>query len=129
METAAPDNQIKGTVLLADDEEMVLDIGVQMLKRLGFNVIPVESGRKAIETFKAKRDSIDIIILDIVMPDLSGAEVVDAIKAIDPNSKIVLASGYGKDRKINAIMQNCHGFIQKPFSLQQLSASIQSIIE
>ena len=129
METTAAEHQIKGTILLADDEEMVLDIGVQMLKRLGFNVIPVDSGRKAIETFVEKKDSIDIIILDIVMPDLGGAEVVDAIKDIDPNSKIMLSSGYGKDRKVNDIMQNCHGFIQKPFSLQELSASLQSIIE
>ena len=129
MQTTAAENQIKGTILLADDEEMVLDIGVQMLKRLGYNVIPVDSGLKAIETFEAKKDSIDIIILDMVMPDLGGAEVVDAIKDIDPNSKIMLSSGYGKDHKVNDIMQNCHGFIQKPFSLQELSNIIQSIIE
>ena len=129
MQIPAPDNQIKGTILLADDEAMVLDIGTQMLKRLGFNVIPVESGSKAIETYKEKKDSIDIIILDIVMPDLGGAEVVDAIKTIDPDSKIVLSSGYGKDRKITEMIQNCHGFIQKPFSMQELSVSLQSIME
>lgn len=129
METPAPDNQIKGTILLADDEEMVLDIGAQMLKRLGFNVISVENGTQAIETYKEQKESIDIIILDIVMPDLNGAEVVDAIKAIDPDTKIVLSSGYGKDRKITDILQNCHAFIQKPFSMQELSASLQSIME
>ena len=129
MATSAPDDQIKGTILLADDEEMVLDIGVQMLKRLGFNVIPVESGRKAIEIFKEKKDSIDVIILDIVMPDLGGAEVVDAIRDIDPNTKIMLSSGYGRDRKITDIMQNCHAFIQKPFSMQELSASLQTIMK
>ena len=67
METPAPDNQIKGTILLADDEKLVLDIGVQMLKRLGFNVIAVESGRKAIEAYQEKNDSIDIVILDLVI--------------------------------------------------------------
>ena len=129
METPAPDNQIKGTILLVDDEKMVLDIGVQMLTRLGFNVIPVESGRKAIQTFKERKDSIDIIVIDIVMPDLGGAEVVDAIKDIDPDTKIMLSSGYGRDRKITDIMQNCHAFIQKPFSMQELSTSLQSIME
>ena len=129
MENTVAENQFKGTILLADDEEMVLDIGVQMLKRLGFNVIPVDCGRKAIETFVEKKDSIDIIILDIVMPDLGGAEVVDAIKEIDPNSKIMLSSGYGKDRKVNDLMQYCRGFIQKPFSLQELSTLIQSVME
>jgi CheY-like chemotaxis protein len=129
METPAPDNQIKGTILLADDEEMVLDIGVQMLRRLGYHVIPVENGIKAIETFKQKKDSIDIIILDIVMPDLGGAEVVDAIREIDPDKKIMLSSGYGRDRKITDMMQNCHAFIQKPFSMKELSAKLQAITE
>ena len=129
METLAPDNQIKGTILLADDEKMVLDIGVQMLKRLGFKVIAVESGRKAIETFQEKNDSIDIVILDIVMPDLGGAEVVDAIKGINPNTKIMLSSGYGRDSKITDIMQYCHAFIQKPFSMKELSAALQDIME
>ena len=129
METPAPDNQIKGTILLVDDEKMVLDIGVQMFTRLGFNVIPADSGRKAIETFKERKDSIDIIVLDMVMPDLGGAEVVDAIKDIDPNTKIILSSGYGRDHNTADIMQNCHAFIQKPFSMQELSASLESIME
>ena len=129
MEIPAPDNQIKGTILLADDEEMVLDIGVQMLKRLGYNVIPVESGRKAIETFQEKNDSIDIVILDFVMPDLDGAEVVAAIKDINPHTKIMLSSGYGRDRKMTEIMRSCHGFIQKPFSMKELSSTLQAIMQ
>ena len=129
METPAQDNQIKGTILLADDEKMVLDIGVQMLKRLGFNVIAVDSGRKAIETFQEKNDSIDIVILDIVMPDLGGAEVVDAIRDMKPDAKIMLSSGYGRDGKTADIMQNCHAFIQKPFSMKELSAVLQDIME
>jgi CheY-like chemotaxis protein len=129
METPAPDNQIKGTILLADDEKMVLDIGVQMLKRLGFNVIAVESGRKAIETYQKQNDAIDIVILDLVMPDLGGAEVVDAIKDINPETKIMLSSGYGRDRKTADIMQYCRAFIQKPFSMKELSATLQDIMQ
>jgi DNA-binding NtrC family response regulator len=129
MENTALDNQIKGTILLVDDEKMVLDIGVKMFTRLGFNVIPVENGRKAIETFKERKDTIDVIVLDIVMPDLGGAEVVEAIKDIDPNTKIMLSSGYGRDRNTADIMQNCNAFIQKPFRMQELSASLQSIME
>jgi len=129
METPAPDNQIKGTILLADDEKMVLDIGVQMLKRLGFNVIAVESGRKAIETYQKQNDAIDIVILDLVMPDLGGAEVVDAIKDINPETKIMLSSGYGRDGKTADIMQYCHAFIQKPFSMKELSATLQDLMQ
>lgn len=129
MEIPMPDSQIKGTILLADDEKMVLDIGVQMLKRLGFTVIAVESGKKAIETFEEKNDSIDLVILDLVMPDLGGAEVVDAIKKIDPDAKIMLSSGYGRDANTAALMQSCHAFIQKPFSMKDLTATLEDILQ
>jgi DNA-binding NarL/FixJ family response regulator len=62
------------------------------------------------------------------MPDLGGAEAVDAIKKINPNVKIMLSSGYGRDSNTNAIMKNCSGFIQKPFSMQQLSEAIQAVM-
>ena len=129
METPAPDSQIKGTILLADDEKMVLDIGVQMLKRLGFNVIAVESGKKAIETFQEKNESIDLVILDLVMPDLGGAEVVDAIKGINPDTKIMLSSGYGRDANTVDLMQSCNAFIQKPFSMKELTAMLEDILQ
>ena len=129
METPTPDSQIRGTILLADDEKMVLDIGVQMLKRLGFKVIAVESGKKAVDTFQEKSDSIDLVILDLVMPDLGGAEVVDAIKDINPDAKIMLSSGYGRDADTADLMQSCHAFIQKPFSMKDLTATLADILE
>ena len=129
MESPAPDTQIRGTILLADDEKMVLDIGVQMLKRLGFNVIAVESGKKAVETYQENKDSIDLVILDLVMPDLGGAEVVDAIKNINPDTKIVLSSGYGRDANTADLMQSCHAFIQKPFSMKELTATLGDILQ
>jgi DNA-binding NarL/FixJ family response regulator len=72
---------------------------------------------------------VDIVILDLVMPDLGGAEAVDAIRKINPNVKIMLSSGYGRDGNTNEIMKNCNGFIQKPFSMQQLSEAIQAVME
>ena len=71
----------------------------------------------------------DIVILDIVMPDLGGAEAVEAIKKIKPDVNIMLSSGYGRDRKINEIMKNCSGFIQKPFSMKELSEAIQAFMD
>lgn len=129
MESAEKTTQNYNTILLVDDEEMVLDIGVQMLKRLGYNVIKAESGTDAIGIFQKNRETIDIVILDIVMPDLGGGETVNAIKEINPNVKIVLSSGYGRDSKTNEILQRCHGFIQKPFSMKQLSETIAGLVE
>jgi DNA-binding NtrC family response regulator len=129
MESAGKTTQNDSTILLVDDEEMVLDIGVQMLKRLGYNVMKAESGTEAIGIFQKNRETIDIVILDIVMPDLSGSETVDAIKEINPNAKILLSSGYGRDSKTNEILQRCHGFIQKPFSMKELSEAVAGVVE
>ena len=126
MPTEAPAGEIKGTVLLADDEEMILEIGAQMLKRLGLNVVVAENGSKAIELFQDNKETVDIVILDIVMPGLSGAEAVEAIKKIKPDVQIILSSGYGRDRKTDEIMKNCSSFIQKPFSMKELSGAIQA---
>ncbi len=128
MATLAPETEIKGTILLADDEDMVREIGTQMLKRLGFDVIGAENGRKAIELYQENLEAVDVVILDLVIPDLGGAEAVDAIKKINPNVKIMLSSGYGRDSNTNKIMENCNGFIQKPFSMQQLSEAIQAVM-
>jgi CheY-like chemotaxis protein len=119
----------KNTILLVDDEEMVVDIGVQMLKRLGYNVLEAYSGTEAIEIFQKNSETVDIVIVDIVMPDIEGGETVDTIKQINPNVKIVLSSGYGRDGKANEILQRCNGFIQKPFSMQELSKTISEIAE
>ena len=129
MESAEKTTQNNQTILLVDDEEMVLDIGVQMLKRLGYNVMKAESGTQAISIFQENRETIDVVILDIVMPDFSGGETVDAIKEINPNAKILLSSGYGRDGKTNEILQRCHGFIQKPFSMKELSETVAGIVE
>jgi CheY-like chemotaxis protein len=129
MESAEKTTPNMSTILLVDDEEMVLDIGVQMLKRLGYKVMKAESGTEAISVFQKNRETIDVVILDIVMPDLSGSETVDAIKEINPNVKILLSSGYGRDGKTNEILQHCHGFIQKPFSMKELSETIAGIVE
>jgi CheY-like chemotaxis protein len=129
MATLAQETEIKGTILLADDEDMVREIGTQMLKRLGFDVIGAENGRKAIELYQDNLEAVDIVILDLVMPDLGGAEAVDVIRKINPHVKIMLSSGYGRDSNTNEIMKNCNGFIQKPFSMQQLSEAIQAVMD
>jgi two-component system cell cycle sensor histidine kinase/response regulator CckA len=128
MESSARVNAGKGIVLLVDDEQLVLDIGSQMVKRLGFDVIGAASGREAIKIFQKNSESIDIVILDLMMPDLGGPETIDALKEIQPNVNIVLSSGYGRDMQSPEILGRCRAFIQKPFNLNQLSQTISSIL-
>jgi CheY-like chemotaxis protein len=102
------------TILLVDDEDMVLAVGAQLLERLGYTVFSASSGREAIDLFQKKANAIDLVILDIVMPIMSGSEVYDRLKAIDPRIKVLLSSGYSIDGQAREILdRGCNGFIQK----------------
>lgn len=131
LEPEAADKRIfKGTetILLVDDEEMILDVTQLMLADIGYKVIAVKSGQEAIEAYKRHRDIIDIVILDMVMPDMEGSEVLDQIKHINPDIKILLASGYNLNSKVADILgKGCSGFIQKPFNLHKLSKELYRI--
>ncbi len=119
----------EGTILLVDDEKFVLDIGRQMLQRLGFQVFCAEGGQKALAVFSENRDAIDLVVLDMIMPDMGGADTFTRLKEIDPAVKVLLSSGYSIDgRASKIIQQGCDGFIQKPFSLQSLAEKVTAII-
>jgi signal transduction histidine kinase/CheY-like chemotaxis protein len=118
-----------GTVLLVDDEEMVLNVGRKVLERLGYSVLVAECGKEALEVYQTNKDRIDLIILDMIMPDIGGGEVYDRIKEVDPNVKVLLSSGYSVEGQANEILKRgCNAFIQKPYTMQQLSQSIGGII-
>jgi two-component system cell cycle sensor histidine kinase/response regulator CckA len=118
------------TILVVDDEERVLDAGGRMLKKLGYTVLEARSGREAIEIYKDDKDKIDLVILDMVMPCMDGGEVYDRMKEINPNVKVLLASGYTIDSEAKEILaRGCDAFMQKPFGMQELSIRIREILE
>jgi PAS domain S-box-containing protein len=90
------------TVLLVDDEEMVIDVGMQMLKKLGYEVLIARGGREALELCNKNRDEIDMVLLDMIMPDMGGSETYDRMRGINPNLKVLLSSGYS----IRSLMGN-----------------------
>ncbi len=130
------DEIVRGTetILLVDNEDMIIDIGEEMLKLLGFKVLLARSGREAVEIVsKAGREKgippIDLVILDMIMPDMGGGETYDRLKAVDPNIKILLSSGYSIDGEATRILdRGCNGFIQKPFNPAQLSRKIKEVL-
>ncbi len=118
------------TILLVDDEEMVADIGKDLLEKLGYTVLVAAGGTEAIKLFRRHRDQVDLVILDMIMPDMSGGETFSRMRAIKPNAKILLSSGYSLDDRASAIMkQGCNGFIQKPFNLKKISHKIREILD
>jgi PAS domain S-box-containing protein len=118
-----------GTILLVDDEQAVLEVTAQMIERLGYQVTQARSGREAIERFREKPDGYSLVILDMIMPEMGGGEVFDQLKRIQPQVKVLLASGFSMQGQASEIMnRGCIGFIQKPFTLQDLSVRLQGIL-
>ena len=119
-----------GTVLLVDDEEMILEVGRDLLETMGYRVLLSGGGQEAMEIYKRNRGEIDIVVLDMVMPNMGGGEVYDRIKEIDPNAKVLLSSGYSIEGEASEILERgCNGFIQKPFNMKELCGKIREIIE
>lgn len=126
-----PDHIVKGTgtILLVDDEEMVLEVGERFLKVMGYQVLTAREGREAIEVYQKHRDTIDLVLLDIIMPNMKGGEVFDRLKEINPEVKVLLSSGYSIDGEASQILERGgSGFIQKPFDMNQLSQSIRAML-
>ncbi len=127
------EDQIKfgsGTVLLVDDEEMIIDVGSELIRKLGYSVIAADSGRRAIEIYSERKDEIDLVILDIIMPEKSGKETYDGLKSINPSLKVLLSSGYSVNDQVNEILANgANDFIQKPFNLYNLSEKMWGVIQ
>ena len=119
-----------GTELFIDDEDMILQVGSQMLNALGYTVLTSASGSEGVEILKEQREQVDLVILDMVMPDMSGMETFDALREIDPDVKVLLSSGYSAEGPANEIMKKgCNGFIQKPFNISELSSKINSVMD
>ena len=118
-----------GTVLLVDDEDMILDVGKQMITRMGYDVLTANSGKAAVEKIREHNSDIDIVILDMIMPEMDGGDTYDTMKKINKDVKVILSSGYSIDGKAEEIMnRGCSGFIQKPFSMKRLSQKIDKIL-
>jgi two-component system, cell cycle sensor histidine kinase and response regulator CckA len=115
-----------GTILLVDDEKMILDVGALLLNQLGYTVITADNGKDAVEQLLRHRGEIDLVLLDMIMPGMSGGDTFDLLKEIDPNVKVILASGYSLEGQAQEIMERgCNGFIQKPFTVKELFRKIQ----
>ncbi|QXE91430.1 PAS domain S-box protein [Geomonas subterranea] len=118
----------KGTVLLVDDEQSVLDIGGEMLKELGFEVVTAVDGNEALELFKENPDRFSFIILDLTMPRLDGEQTYRELIQQKPDVKVIMSSGYN-EQEINQRLggKGLAGFVQKPYSLSMLRESIMNM--
>jgi len=118
------------TILLVDDEDMIIDVSRQMLEKLGYTVLTAASGREAIEMYQKHLNEISLVIIDMIMPDLNGGETYDELKRITPAIKVLLASGYSLEGQAQDILdRGCNGFIQKPFNIKRISNKIRTVLD
>ena len=123
---------LKGTetILLVDDEEMIIEVNQEILKALGYKTMIARSGKEAVEIYKNNQEKINMVIMDMIIPGMSGKEVYDNLKKIDPEIKVLLSSGYSISGQAAEILERgCNGFIQKPFKLRELSVKIREILD
>ncbi|MBL8234587.1 MAG: response regulator, partial [Bryobacterales bacterium] len=129
VESNKPPSRGKGAVLVVDDEEFVRQVAARMLKGLGYHAICLESSTEAIEYFRRRRQDIDAVIVDLVMPDLGGKACFEALREIDPQVRVVLTSGYSHDSSVDAMIgMGVKAFLQKPYRVQQLSEILAKVI-
>jgi len=118
-----------GTILLVDDEDIIIEVGEKMLGCLGYRVIIARSGTQAVEIYQRRYQDIDMVVLDMIMPHTSGFETYTRLKEINPLVKVLLSSGYRDRGQAGEIVErDAQSFIQKPFDLSQLSQKIASML-
>jgi two-component system cell cycle sensor histidine kinase/response regulator CckA len=118
-----------GTILIVDDEDMIIDVCSQILASLGYMPLLARSGKEAIDVYQRNRDRIVMVILDMIMPGMGGGETYDRLKKIDSEIRVLLSSGYSLDGQASEIIdRGCNGFIQKPFNVIQLSRKIKEVL-
>ncbi|MBN1827988.1 MAG: PAS domain S-box protein [Deltaproteobacteria bacterium] len=131
-EESAPSEAVrmgKGTILLVDDEEMIVSVGRDLLNHLGYDVLTATSGHETLEIYNAKGSTIDLVIIDMIMPELDGGATFDRLKEMNENVSVLLSSGYSLNGKASEIIQRgCRGFIQKPFTIGELSRKVVETI-
>lgn len=122
-------NKGTGIILLVDDEELIRVSTHSMLEEMGYEVLVAENGAQALEVYRSRHQEIDLVILDMIMPVMSGRQTFAALKAIDGQCRVVIASGFSKEEDMAELKkQGVKGFISKPYRRHELALLLQEIL-
>jgi two-component system, cell cycle sensor histidine kinase and response regulator CckA len=118
-----------GTVLIVEDEAILRAATAKMLRKAGFTVIEAGDGTTGVALFQANRGKIDVVLLDMTLPGMSGREVVEELRRIQPDTKVVLTTAYSRDLAVTAFgEQRSWHFIRKPYRLRELIDLLRNVI-
>jgi CheY-like chemotaxis protein len=118
------------TIMIVDDEEPIRDLLKELLEPLGYTMIEAADGTEAIERYRERSHTIDLVILDIGLPGMTGDQVLSELRRIDPGSSVIVASGYlDAPRKAELERLGVTTFIQKPYTLKELGSAIRQTLD
>ena len=118
------------TILIVDDEPLIRKIAERIITSMGYNTIVAEDGGEAIDIFEKRYKEIDCILLDLVMPILSGKETYIKLKEISQDIKVIISSGFRKDERVDEMVElGISGFLQKPYTVNQMKDEISKILD
>jgi two-component system, cell cycle sensor histidine kinase and response regulator CckA len=118
------------TVLLVDDEDLVRELGERILKRNGYNVLTAANGEEALEVYEREKDRIAMIILDLIMPAMGGKDCLKKVLEIDPDARVLIASGYAADTSTKECIElGAKGFVAKPFRFKELLRQVRKTLD
>jgi two-component system, cell cycle sensor histidine kinase and response regulator CckA len=119
-----------GMILLVDDDEILLEVIREILETAGYRVLTARNGREALEIYGAWKRDIDLVMLDMIMPGMGGAETFAEMKKIDPDVPVIIISGYSLPDEVRQLLsQGCRGFLQKPFLIPELFHKICQLMQ
>ena len=120
----------KGHVLLVDDEDTVLEVAADMLQALGYSVATARNGKEAVAYYRSHWREVDLVILDMLMPEMGGRDAFVELQQISPDVQAVLSTGYDLNHAAQEILnQGVRGFFQKPYTIEQFSRAIAEVME
>jgi len=131
-ETAIAEDILYGneTILFVEDEEEVCRFASESLVSLGYDVSKAHNGRKALELIKNDYQKFDLIITDLIMPELNGKEFIDKVKQFFPEVKAIYVSGYTDNHIVNnGLLEKGVNFIHKPYSIKTLAATVRKVLD
>ncbi|MFZ5775543.1 MAG: PAS domain S-box protein [Thermodesulfobacteriota bacterium] len=119
----------EGTILVVDDEEFVREAAKEILEAAGYTVLVASDGREGVELFQKHRDAIRLVLLDMVMPVMSGREAFLEMRRVSPEVRVLLCSGFRQDARVEEILQlGVNDFLQKPYTLIGLTSAVKKVL-
>ncbi len=118
------------TVLLVDDEPMVRDLGNEILRSYGYQVVLACDGLEALEIYESRGADIDLVILDLVMPKMGGKDTLTGLRKINPAAKVIICSGYGsRENGLQQLMASGVNLVHKPFKPEELVSAVRQVLD